>query len=345
MNFRIEEALLYPFRNWIACMLIPGVVVYVDIILVLGLVILLVLLAAFLAFGLGGASSVTDMLPSLQELSPRRVIEHTAQSLGQLNLGELLQTDSDEGYRPRGGGGGSGGLGQQWNGPLYLIFWMGFQWQLFAQWQKHGYSASPPDFETHFLGWLKDGLKGGLFYIPLNIILFLPLVILMVVLFASTFGFPPEGRPSDAALLGFMLWGGGAVILYGLIGFFISPFLIAPMIHSAGNRSLRELCNIGKAIEITRPCYWNVIVSFLLILALWFVYFIGSFILLLVTCCIGVFLFPFIWEGAFRTSAAHLIAQAFDYQPAAAEPAAGGISPPDEGGPGSTDPKGVRRRY
>lgn len=337
MKFRLEEALLYPFRHWIPCILVPGLVVYADIILVLllAIVVALLLILSFPALG-SRLSEVVSTAGPHWAFWPQMPHDFWHDLMHRVSDNDELSTrDALDTLR---------GVGNRWSGPLYLIFWMGFEWQLFARWQKQGFDAPPPAFESSIWSCFKDGLKGAAFYIPLNIAISIPIIAGVVLILATTIGFPLEAaKPSAESALFMGVLVVGFVVIMLLLTFFISPFLIAPMIHSAQNRSIRELYNIRKAIEITLPRYSQILVSFLLIFALWWVYFMGSIVLLLVTCCFGMLLFPFIWEGAFRVSAAHLLAQAFDYQPPNVL-SDGAPEPPDRE-TAEADPTGVRRRY
>jgi hypothetical protein len=356
MALNFEKALRYPLENWIQCILLPGVVVYIDIvltfILVMALILVIVLVASTVFHtswvdwarpvvallpsftdtvathtGLhGSAPTVNSWLSNLQHAPLFESLSQWLQPLAESDLGEAISHVKDDGSSEdmssalkemARGGNVNGGLGNRWGGILYSLFWLGFEWRLFAKWQKEGFDASAPEFEQDILGYFKDGLKGALFYIPLNIALsFLVLLPIALVVLANLnkpasywqglLNDPSEILPLVAAIIGFFL-------LLGLLLFFLSPFFIAPMVHSAQNRSVKELYDLPRAIEITLPRYPQILLAFLLILCTWLLYVAIS--IPLFCSCVGVFLFPFVWEGGFRVTAAHLLAQAFDYHP------------------------------
>jgi hypothetical protein len=94
-----------------------------------------------------------------------------------------------------------------------------------------------------------------------------------------------------------------------LSGFFLAPFWIAPMMVSCEEQTVASLYDFPKAIQITVEHYPRVLLSFLLIGVLGLLY--GVVSLALCCTCVGLLLFPFIWSGAFRVSAALLLADAF----------------------------------
>jgi hypothetical protein len=285
------KALKYPYLNPITCLVVPGLVVYVDIILIFTLV----FVVAFILF---------MMIPGLAD-------QVSFQKIADIPGGLLRWIASDDDFSARDFADLSSG-GGRWNGPLYLIFWMGFEWRLFAHFQQQGLDAPAPGPEI--AGYFKDGLKGSLLYIPLSLLmlgLFLPLAAYLYSLWVQ---YPDLKAVPDSAWMVFAAIFFLSVLFFFLGSFFLGPFFIAPMVHSAQNRTVAGLYDFSRAFHLAATRYGKVLIAFLLIAVAWFIYLAGSIALFIGTCCLGGLLFPFIWEGAFRVTATHLLAQAYDYK-------------------------------
>jgi hypothetical protein len=234
------------------------------------------------------------------------------------------------------GGGSPSGSGNfhASNGPLYAAYWFGLEWALYKRWKTQGVDAPPPSpiKGRYFL----NGLKGFLFYGPVNLLIvcfhLLMILCLLMLLFSSLAipfsfaAFPDlfgalESRMAIGSMAGlglFFIVLSVYVILSVFGSFFLSPFLIAPMMISCEERTVKSMYDFPKAIQITVEHYPRVLLSFLMIGVMSILYLMASFALC--CTCVGLLLFPFIWNGAYRVSAALLLAEGFgllDEKPAA----------------------------
>lgn len=236
--------------------------------------------------------------------------------------------DSDSGHHDYSSGGGSpsgSGNFSSSNGPLYAAYWFGLEWALYKRWKTQGVNAPPPSpFKGHYF---LNGLKGFLFYGPVNLLIvffhLLMILCLLMLLFSSlaipfSFAAFPDlfGELESRMALGSMAGLGlffivlSVYVILSLVGsFFLSPFLIAPMMISCEERTVKSLYDFPKAIQITIEHYPRVLLSFLMIGVMSLLYFTVS--IALCCTCVGLLLFPFIWNGAFRVSAALLLAEGF----------------------------------
>ncbi|MBY0404284.1 MAG: hypothetical protein K2X66_10325 [Cyanobacteria bacterium] len=407
MSLDPKKSLKYVYTHWQQCMLIPGLLVYLDFVILLILAILVVIgviffsaaiksgeelsshilpglfsgvfhhsfftasMAKFPAGVLTGctgmapshASSIQSIFPILTGPSMNHFISfwgggfflerwafhiketsewilsplyHSFQNFSFQDFPRLSATELPDDY---GDGDGSsyskliqafskGGTNFHANfqgGLFYFLFWFGFEWRLYGKLQREGFDAPPDEFQAKPFAYFIDGLKGLLFYLPLNLILFmifaLPFVILYFLAGEGAIRFFQEAanRGDEIQLIAMLFM---VILALGLVSFFLAPFLTAPIVFSAHSRKLSDLYNLPLAIQKTIPRYPRILLSYLLIFAFSLLLGIAELVFGIATCCIGflvlIFVNPFIAQGGFKSFATHLIAQAyFDAPPLA----------------------------
>ncbi len=192
--------------------------------------------------------------------------------------------------------------------PLASIWMMGYSWHLYGHWQAAGFQAPSPAWKDRWLAFLLDGLKVSVFYSVIILTIVFSLVLLLVLLYG----------PLDSLLKGNLTpeaLGLGVLMTFFLVmtvifaWFFLSPFFIAPLIHTSQTKRFGDLFNIKRAIEITLPCYGQVLIALLLNWVVTLIYLIGS--IALVFTCIGILAIPFLFVGPYMVSCNHMLAQAF----------------------------------
>ena len=324
-KFRFVEALHYPYKHYVPAIIMPGAIVYAETALWIGLILLAIVMVFAVAASMGldlsmlpGASQATALLAQLPFVSGTGADEPIAMLAA--NAAESSDTSSWSDLSSANSNFNFGGAG-----PFYYLLWCGYEWRLYGHWQKHGLNAAPPVWHEGFMGIVGDGLKGAAFYGVLRVLI-LSIVLLPVVAFVignwetvlTAFHELSEAMDESAppdwfiqVFLGVI----GFFILFSVVDFFLAPFFIAPLMHSAQNRTLGALFNWDKTMAIGARHYTDVIVSFFLIGVTLVMYVVGGIIVGFATCCIGFLLFPFLFNGAFRTTAAHLLAQAYELSP------------------------------
>lgn len=187
---------------------------------------------------------------------------------------------------------------------------LGYCWRLAARLQRDGLEAPGPAWLEDFPKLLLDGLKAGLYYIVISMILTIPTVILLVmlvVLLAIVFGLGFEDGNSVAGVLGIFM-----LVLLGLLIWMIGsvllgPFVVAPLLRSAQKRDLEGLFHPGQAWRWARQEYRAGMTGMLYVILMFLVYGLGS--LLLVISIVGILLLPFLILAPYA-SLVHLLVQA-----------------------------------
>jgi hypothetical protein len=207
-------------------------------------------------------------------------------------------------------------------GLFYFLFWFGFEWRLYGKLQREGFDAPPDEFQAKPFSYFIDGLKGLLFYLPLNLILFLIFALPFVVLYllagegAIRFFQDASHRGDEMQLIAVFFM---VLLALGLVTFFLAPFLTAPIVFSAHSRKLSDLYNLPLAIQKTIPRYPRILLTYLLIFAFSLLLGIAELVFGIATCCIGflvlLFVNPFIAQGGFKSFSTHLMAQAYFDEP------------------------------
>jgi hypothetical protein len=105
-------------------------------------------------------------------------------------------------------------------------------------------------------------------------------------------------KSSEPALAATLTIGGLIlIIVFYLMGFFLTPFLLVPISFNDTHVSWGELISIKKIITLGKKHYGNVLITCLLVVILQVVVGIGSLIGGILTCCIGFLLIPSIGLG------------------------------------------------
>jgi hypothetical protein len=68
----------------------------------------------------------------------------------------------------------------------------------------------------------------------------------------------------------------GLVVLWVLVISFIAPFLQGALLQASQSKSLVDLFQVGRTIQVTTPHYWRVVWSYILVMGLGLLYLVGS---------------------------------------------------------------------
>ncbi len=180
--------------------------------------------------------------------------------------------------------------------PIY-----GYFWEMAYVLRSEGYEADSPLWSGRFKEYSINGLKIVCFSVVLNIIhVFISLVIPLL---SMPFG---EVGEIISGLLSF---------IYSLCTLAVMPFIYSAFIHTAESKSLKDMFNVSRAVEVGLQCYWGVVVAFLACILIS----LGYMILYVVSVCTVVGI-PFV-AAAHWTTSVHLLVQGFDNYKADALPA------------------------
>ena len=270
-SINFETALLYPFRgpNRTRLVWIPGAAV---------------LLLQLLSFGIGLVSGLIEraMLDGADADSAVRVLFQ----LGTQGVASIV-------------------------GFVISLPLVGYLWRLVSQWRSGKENDPPPDWLTggYVWGCMLDGLKVMLYHIPASLLGFLPMLLTFIVV--AVFFIAGYNLLSDLQTGGYIM--GVLVVLASVFvtlafGFFIAPFLFAPLVLSAQSRKLSDLFNLPRAWKMALQHYntalkatgWMIATSLLLLVAA----------MLLMCTCVGILLIPFL-QFPQMVIMAHLANQVF----------------------------------
>jgi hypothetical protein len=172
----------------------------------------------------------------------------------------------------------------------YLPILYGYFWEAVSQ-AKHKNHDYPelPNWSGHLGDFYKSGIKFYVWHQFCN----LPLWFISFVIDVGTFL-----KSSEPALAATLTIGGLIlIIVFYLMGFFLTPFLLVPISFNDTHVSWGELISIKKIITLGKKHYGNVLITCLLVVILQVVVGIGSLIGGILTCCIGFLLIPSIGLG------------------------------------------------
>jgi len=186
---------------------------------------------------------------------------------------------------------------------------MGYLWKLMGQWREGRENDPSPPWAGHFWQYVGDGFKFMLYYIPAALVSFLPVIISAVAIIGFFLG-------GYDALSNLQAAGYVAVVLAVLVCifitlafmFFVTPYLMAPVVLSAKTRNLGDLFNLTRAWGAASRHYGAGLRATAWMIAAGFIYTAGN--LLLFCSCVGCLFLPFL-QFPYWITMAHLAHQVF----------------------------------
>ncbi len=184
----------------------------------------------------------------------------------------------------------------------------GYFWELAHVFRTQGYDADAPKWSGRVKEYSINGLK-VLCYLIVVYLFFFFIIASFLILIAVLGGFPSVTELAEK----FSLTPEIIVLLFSLLFLCFSvgvllilPYFYAPFIHTAKSKSLLGLFNLKQSFIVGTKCYWNVVLTLVLL----FFLSIGYAIAILISYCtiIGP---AFVGASKWGTFA-HLLVQAFD---------------------------------
>ncbi|MBK8190366.1 MAG: DUF4013 domain-containing protein [Vampirovibrionales bacterium] len=304
-QFNFRHALEYPFRNWVACVLTPGLV-YLAVMMAgfaFNCVITLVgVLVTFVYFGSDGVQQALqpDVWNPTIWSGVRELIQlkSVSDGLDLLSLPFMPSKALFSLFRIL------GQIVSSMTGMVFTVYFYGFQWHLLDVWRREGLDAPGPGVRL-MKEFLKDGWKPFVFYMAINLLVLIPVMFMFGA--AAILG---ANMPDTVAYFMMIFF---VIMLMGcIVSLALSPYWLAPLAQSSQTRKFRDLWDISKAIQLVQGRYWRILTAMLLNLGMAMGYFLVTAIFGVVTCCLGFLASPFLLYGALPVSCLHLLAQAYN---------------------------------
>ncbi|MBX2860117.1 MAG: DUF4013 domain-containing protein [Vampirovibrio sp.] len=192
--------------------------------------------------------------------------------------------------------------------PLY-----GFLWHYVGRLVQDGDSGLAPDWMPNIKRFFIDGMKLVLYYCVIVFAFCLVIGIVLgglIALWLFTVGSTAALKASmtESSMLAFLAIMGVVLVLM-FLQFLLTPFFIAPIVYNTQEKSLKQLFNIRRGIELTLPRYGNTLLAQLWIIAAALIYMVAAIPILLT--CVGALALPALFYGSLMCTYAHLFTQAF----------------------------------